>query len=106
VSLFCCLNLADGKRAWKEGRYGRGQVILLADQGLLIVASEFGDLILLAADPTAHRELGRFKALEGKTWAGPVISGNRIYHRNAQEMACFWFPDGAAKNVAAAPASR
>lgn len=91
VGLFACINLADGKRAWKEGRYGRGQVISLADQNLLLIASETGDLVLLAADPTAHRELGRFKALEGKTWAGPVADGDKIYHRNSQEMACYTF---------------
>lgn len=89
ASMFTCINLADGKRVWKEGRYGRGQVVLLADQNLLLVASEPGELILLAADPTASRELGRFKALEGKTWNGPIVRADRIYHRNAQEMACY-----------------
>jgi outer membrane protein assembly factor BamB len=101
VALFSCINLADGKRTWKEGRYGRGQVILLADQNALLVASETGDLVLLAADPTTHRELGRFKALESKTWAGPVVDGDRIYHRNAQEMACYTFKTSATKTVAA-----
>lgn len=89
VSMFCCIGLADGKRAWKDGRYGRGQVILLKDQALLLVASEQGELILLAADPTAHRELGRLKALDGKTWNGPVVRGDLVFHRNAQEMACY-----------------
>ncbi|HLW66771.1 MAG TPA: PQQ-binding-like beta-propeller repeat protein, partial [Gemmataceae bacterium] len=30
VAMFCCIDAANGKRAWKEGRYGRGQVVLLA----------------------------------------------------------------------------
>lgn len=102
VSMFACINLADGKRTWKEGRYGRGQVVLLADQGLLLVASETGDLVLLEADPSAHRELGKFKALEGKTWAGPVVDGDKIYHRNAQEMACYSFSAPAPKRIAVA----
>jgi outer membrane protein assembly factor BamB len=102
VNMFTCINLSDGKRAWKEGRYGRGQVILLADQAVLLVAAETGDLVLLAADPTAHRELGSFKAIEGKTWAGPVVDGDRIYHRNAQEMACYSFSAVAVKKIAAA----
>jgi outer membrane protein assembly factor BamB len=100
VSHFSCINLADGKRTWKEGRYGRGQVISLADQNVLLIAAETGDLILLAADPTAHRELGRFKALEGKTWAGPVVDGDKIYHRNGQEMACYTFAPPPAKVAA------
>jgi outer membrane protein assembly factor BamB len=91
VGVFCCLNLADGKRAWKEGRYGRGQVMLLRDQGLLLISSETGELVLLSADPTAHRELARFQALEGKTWNHPVVCGDRVFLRNAQEMACYSF---------------
>ena len=89
LGIFCCINLADGKRTWKEGRYGRGQVMLLPDRGLLLVISETGELVLLAADPGAHQELGRFQALEGKTWNHPVVIGDRIYLRNAQEMACY-----------------
>jgi hypothetical protein len=89
IGVFCCLRVADGKRAWKEGRYGRGQVMLLRDQSLLLVSAESGELVLLAADPTAHRELGRFQALKGKTWNHPVVKGDRVYLRNAEEMACY-----------------
>jgi hypothetical protein len=89
IGVFCCLKVADGKRTWKEGRYGRGQVMLLRDQNLLLVASESGELVLLAADPAAHRELGRFQALSGKTWNHPVVRGSRVVLRNAEEMACY-----------------
>jgi hypothetical protein len=89
TGIFCCINLADGKRSWKEGRYGRGQVMLLADQSLLLVISETGEAILLPASPDRHQELARFNALEGKTWNHPVIAHGRMYVRNAQEMACY-----------------
>jgi outer membrane protein assembly factor BamB len=89
VSIFCCIDLSTGKRCWKEGRYGRGQVVLLADQGLLLVTSEGGEAVLLAADPQRHQELGRFRALDGKTWNHPVIAHNRLYVRNAEEIACY-----------------
>jgi outer membrane protein assembly factor BamB len=89
IGVFCCLNIADGKRTWKEGRYGRGEVMLLRDQNLLLISSETGELVLLAVDPTAHKELTRFQALQGKTWNHPVVIGDRVYLRNAQEMACY-----------------
>ncbi len=89
IGVFCCLKLADGKRTWKEGRYGRGEVMLLRDQDLLLITSETGELVLLAADPASHRELGRFQALLGKTWNHPVVIGDRVFLRNAQEMACY-----------------
>ncbi len=92
VSVFCCIDLADGKRCWKGGRYGRGQVLLLADQSLLLVVSERGEAILLAADPQRPRELGRFQAIEGKTWNSPVIAQGRLFVRNAEEIACYELP--------------
>jgi outer membrane protein assembly factor BamB len=90
VSIFACLDLATGKRTWKEGRYGRGQVILLSDQKLLVVTTELsGEVFLLAVNPKQHEELGRFKAIEGKNWNHPVIAHGRLYLRNANEMACY-----------------
>lgn len=91
-SIFACLELGSGKRCWKAGRYGRGQVMLLADQGLLLVTSEGGELILLRANPERHEELGRFQSLNGKTWNHPVIANGRLYLRNAEEMACYELP--------------
>jgi 3-methyladenine DNA glycosylase AlkD/outer membrane protein assembly factor BamB len=89
VSIFCCIDLASGKRCWKEGRYGRGQVVVLADQGVLLVTSESGEAILLATDPQRHKVLGRFRALDGKTWNHAVIAHGRLYVRNAEEIACY-----------------
>ncbi|MGQ0633675.1 MAG: outer membrane protein assembly factor BamB family protein [Planctomycetaceae bacterium] len=88
-AIFCCLELETGKRRWKGGRYGRGQVILLADQGLLLVLSETGEAVLVAARPEKHHELARFEALHGKTWNHPVIAHGRLYARNAEEIACY-----------------
>jgi outer membrane protein assembly factor BamB len=88
-AIFCCLDLVSGKRRWKEGRFGRGQVMLLSEQSVLLVISEKGEAILVAADPERHRELGRFRALAGKTWNHPVVLGGRLYLRNDEEMACY-----------------
>jgi outer membrane protein assembly factor BamB len=88
-AIFCCIDLAAGNRRWKQGRYGRGQVMLLPEQSLLLVISETGEALLLAANPERHTELGRFRALSGKTWNHPVITQGRLYARNAEEMACY-----------------
>jgi len=88
-SLFGCVDLETGKRRWKKGRYGNGQVLLLADEGLLLVLSETGDVILLAANPDRLEELGRFPALSGKTWNHPVLVRNRLYVRNSEQLKSF-----------------
>jgi outer membrane protein assembly factor BamB len=89
---FCCIDLEKGERCWKKGRYGRGQVILLADQSYLLVLSEKGEVVLLSATPEKQVELARFQALNGKTWAPPVVVRGRLYVRNAEEMACYELP--------------
>ena len=88
--IFSCLDAKTGKKQWQKGRYGHGQVLLVADQGLLIVLSEQkGELILLQADPKKLVELGRLSALAGKTWNHPVITGNKLLVRNDAEVACY-----------------
>ena len=58
------VNLEDeGKENWRRGRYGCGQILLVGDN--LLVLSEEGDVVLVAADPKEFRELGRFRAIEG-----------------------------------------
>jgi outer membrane protein assembly factor BamB len=87
--IFMCLDLHSGKKQWKKGRYGHGQVLLVADQGLLVVISEKGELVLLEANPKRLVELGKLPALKNKTWNHPVITGNRLLIRNDEEMACY-----------------
>jgi hypothetical protein len=89
AGIFCCVDLHSGKVRWKDGRYGHGQVLLLADQGVLLVVAEDGRAVLVAAKPDQHEQLGAFKAIEGKTWNHPVIAHGRLYVRNGEEMACY-----------------
>jgi outer membrane protein assembly factor BamB len=87
--ILTCVDLKTGDRQWKGGRYGKGQVLLLENSGLLLIAAEQGQVALVQADPKQHVELASFKALEGKTWNHPVLVGDRLYVRNSQEAACF-----------------
>jgi hypothetical protein len=88
-SILASVDLADGTRKWKGGRFGHGQMLLLADQDLVLVLSEEGELALVGATPDEFRELARFKAIEGKTWNHPVLVGDVLLVRNGEEMAAF-----------------
>ena len=82
------------KNAGAVRGYGNGQVLLLADQGLLLVLGEKGE-VALEADPEKHAVLGKFKAIEGKTWNHPVVAGGRLFVRNGEEIGLLPTPCGA-----------
>jgi outer membrane protein assembly factor BamB len=88
-AILSCIDLKDGKRVWKGGRYGHGQLVLLPDSGVLLVLTEEGGLALVAAAPDQFKELAHFPAIEGKTWNHPVVVGDVLLVRNGQEMVAF-----------------
>ncbi len=104
--ILTCLDLKNGERKWKGGRYGKGQLLLLENSGLLLIAAEQGQVVLVSASPDAFVEVVSFKALEGKTWNHPVVVGDRLYLRNSQEAAAYRLPLEPTNNLAVVKASQ
>lgn len=84
-----CIDLKTGTAKWASERYANGQVILLADQELLLVLSEKGELALAKATPDQFVEVAKFQALQGKTWNHPVVAGDTLLVRNSEQMAAY-----------------
>ena len=82
-----CLDPKDGKRRWKRGRYGHGQLILIDD--VLLIMSESGDVVLVEARPDRHVELARMTAFTGKTWNPPSLAAPYLLVRTDSEAACY-----------------
>jgi outer membrane protein assembly factor BamB len=85
-----CVSLDSGRRRWKRGRYGHGQILGVGD--LLLVLAEEGELHLLELNSEKFVHFGSVPAFSGKTWNNLCIQGKCLLVRNADEAACFELP--------------
>lgn len=76
-----CLEAATGKSVWKQRGLGCGSLMIV--DGRLLALSDQGDLVLVEASPAGYEELARSPFLEGRCWTVPIVSGGRVYGRNA-----------------------
>jgi outer membrane protein assembly factor BamB len=85
-----CIDVATGKRMWKRGRYGHGQLLLVDD--LLLVMTEDGAIVLVETTPEEHREVTRFEVFGEKTWNPPALAGCYLVIRTERRAACLRLP--------------
>ena len=78
--------LPDGEVKWEKDGFGPGHAVLT--NGNLLALSDAGELVLMAAQPAAYKELARAKVLEGKCWTTPTISNGLVFVRSTKEAAC------------------
>jgi outer membrane protein assembly factor BamB len=78
-----CVELATGKERWARDGFGPGNCILVGNT--LVALSDAGELVLVAAEPAAYRELSRSDVLDGKCWSTPAFSAGALYVRSTQE---------------------
>ena len=88
--MFACIDAERGRRKWKDGRYGHGQILLRGSH--ILVMAENGDVVLLETNPEKQVELTNFAALDGKTWNPPALAGEYLLVRNHREAACYKLP--------------
>lgn len=83
-----CLRLSDGNTVWRGGNHGYYSTPVLVDNRLLGL-NERGELDVVAADPTAYRNLLQRRLTSEATWTSPAVVGNRLYVRSRTSLICF-----------------
>ncbi len=93
---FVCIDSSNGSVAWSEKGYG-DVAHVVADSARLLVLCDTGEVRLLEADPTRHRESGRFQAC-GKTYSHPAWADGVLFVRDPATLSAW--------RLAPAPAMR
>ena len=88
--ILACIDPETGRRRWKKGRYGHGQVLLVGE--LLLVTAERGAIVLIEPHANELRELARFDVFDHKLWNPPALAGRYLLLRTAREAACIRLP--------------
>lgn len=89
-----CVEAATGIVRWR--RRGLGHVSLLYVDGHLVALTEFGELLLLKANPERYEEVSRLEVRDGDgeplleypAWAAPILSHGLLYVRGKERLVC------------------
>ena len=93
-----CLEWKTGKSLWTEKKVGNGSLSAAGDK--LIVISEDGRLMIVAATPDGFKELSGADVLSKRCWSTPTLANGHIYVRNSHgRLLCLDVRTG--KNAAA-----
>jgi len=87
--ILSCIELMNGERKWKGGKYGHGQFLLLADQDLLLILTEKGELALVNARTDQLRKLPAFRQSQEKHRIIPCWSATRCWFAMARKWPPF-----------------
>jgi outer membrane protein assembly factor BamB len=81
-----CVEVESGRVAWsKEGYFttasevAHASFLVMADN--ILVCTDGGDVVLIAAEPAASRELGRARVC-GLNWCNPAYADGWLYVRD------------------------
>jgi outer membrane protein assembly factor BamB len=93
-----CIEFATGKVQWSEPGLTRSSLLYV--DGHFICLTEYGDLILLRANPQKYDEVARIRLVDKDTnrdllqypcWAAPILSHGLLYVRGKDRLVCVEF---------------
>jgi outer membrane protein assembly factor BamB len=81
-----CLNAANGQTAWIDN-VTHSDFATIVDCGSVIIGfPQTGNLIIFKPEPSAYSELAKYKVTSTPVYSFPVISGNLVYIKDAENL--------------------
>lgn len=77
-----CIDVQTGEERWRMRGMGKGGLIAAANK--LLVLTERGELVIVAATPDRFTELARAKVVDGTCWTHPVLANGLLYCRSQE----------------------
>ncbi|QDU92694.1 outer membrane biogenesis protein BamB [Lignipirellula cremea] len=86
-----CVDSRTGQRLWEERGCGCGSVLTNGRE--LLMLTEDGRLVTVAASPDGYKEIAQKPVLSATCWTPPAVAGRHCYCRNAAgDLVCVELP--------------
>jgi outer membrane protein assembly factor BamB len=87
-----CVDIRTGEKTWAGERFfgdmvHTGYASFMVMKNNLLILTDGGQLLLVAADPKACRPISRASVC-GNNWCNPAYAGGKLYLRDGQEQLC------------------
>jgi outer membrane protein assembly factor BamB len=84
-----CLDASTGKTAWMDNAVNSDFATISDCGDVLVGMPSTGFLIVFKPDPKVYSEVAKYKVSETPVYAFPVISGNNIYVKDAENLTMY-----------------
>jgi outer membrane protein assembly factor BamB len=86
-----CINAADGQTAWIDNAVNSDFATLVDCGNVLIGLPSTSNLIMFKPDSKAYTEVAKYKVSETPIYSFPVVAGNVVYIKDAENLMMYKF---------------
>jgi outer membrane protein assembly factor BamB len=86
-----CLNAKTGQTGWIDNTTNSDFATILDCGQVIIGLPSTGNLIVFKPDPKAYTEIAKYKVAETPVYSFPVVAGNMIYVKDAENLTLYKF---------------
>jgi outer membrane protein assembly factor BamB len=84
-----CLNASNGQTGWIDNTTNSDFATIVDCGSVIIGFPSTGNLIVFQPDPKAYTEIAKYKVSETAVYAFPIVTGNLIYVKDAENLTLY-----------------